>query len=30
MNAGGVQEVRFPDYLTPEEEVIRQEAAHVV
>ncbi|WP_295391588.1 hypothetical protein [uncultured Thiodictyon sp.] len=30
MNAGGVQEVRFPDYLTPEEEHIRQEAAHVV
>ena len=30
MNAGGVQEVRFPDYLTPEEEQIRQEASHVV
>ncbi|WP_295580658.1 hypothetical protein [uncultured Lamprocystis sp.] len=30
MNAGGVQEVRFPNYLTPEEDQIRQEAAHVV
>ncbi|WP_243662613.1 hypothetical protein [Plasticicumulans lactativorans] len=30
MNAGGVKEVRFPDYLTPEEERIRQEASHVV
>ncbi len=30
MNAGGVKEVRFPDYLTPEEEQIRQEASHVV
>lgn len=30
MNAGGVQEVRFPDYLTPEEEQIRQEVAHVI
>ena len=30
MNAGGVKEVRFPGYLTPEEEQIRQEAAHVV
>lgn len=30
MNAGGVKEVRFPDYLTPEEERIRQEAAHVL
>lgn len=30
MNAGGVKEVRFPDYLTTEEEQIRQEAAHVV
>ena len=28
MNAGGVQEVRFPDYLTPDEERLRQEAAH--
>lgn len=30
MNAGGVQEVRFPGYLTPEEEQIRQEVSHVV
>lgn len=30
MNAGGVKEVRFPDYLTPEEEKIRQEVSHVV
>ena len=30
MNAGGVQEVRFPDYLTTAEEQLRQEAAHVV
>lgn len=30
MNAGGVKEVRFPDYLTPEEERIRQEVSHVV
>lgn len=30
MNAGGVKEVRFPGYLTPEEEIIRQEAAHVI
>jgi hypothetical protein len=30
MNAGGVQEVRFPGYLTPEEERIRQEVSHVV
>ena len=30
MNAGGVKEVRFPDYLTPEEEQIRQEVSHVV
>ena len=30
MNAGGVKEVRFPGYLTPEEEQIRQEALHVV
>lgn len=30
MNAGGVKEVRFPDFLTSEEEVIRQEAMHVV
>lgn len=29
MNAGGVKEVRFPGYLTPEEERIRQEVAHV-
>lgn len=30
MNAGGVKEVRFPDYLTPEEEQLRLEASHVV
>lgn len=30
MNAGGVQEVRFPGYLTPDEELIRQEVSHVV
>lgn len=30
MNAGGVKEVRFPGYLTEEEEQIRQEASHVV
>ena len=30
MNAGGVQEVRFPGYLTPDEELLRQEAAHDV
>lgn len=30
LNAGGVKEVRFPDYLTPEEEQMCQEASHVV
>jgi len=30
MNAGGVKEVRFPGYLTPREEQIRQEISHVV
>lgn len=30
VNAGGVKEVRFPGYLTPEEEQIRQEVSHVV
>lgn len=30
LNAGGVKEVRFPDYLTTEEEQICQECAHVV
>jgi hypothetical protein len=30
MNAGGVQEVRFPGYLTAEEEQWRQEASRVV
>lgn len=30
MNAGGVKEVRFPGYLTPEEERIRLEVSHVV
>ena len=29
MNAGGVKEVRFPGYLTPEEERIRLEVSHV-
>lgn len=30
MNAGGVKEVRFPGYLTAEEEQWRQEASHVI
>jgi len=30
MNAGGVKEVRFPGYITAEEEQIRQEVAHVI
>lgn len=30
LNAGGVKEVRFPEYLTAEEEAIRKEASHVV
>ena len=30
LNAGGVKEVRFPDYLNQEEEKIRLEASHVV
>lgn len=30
MTAGGVKEVRFPGYLSPEEERIRQELSHVV
>jgi hypothetical protein len=30
MNAGGVKEIRFPGYLTPEEEHIRQEVSHVI
>ena len=30
MNAGGVKEVRFPGYLTPEEEHIRLEVSHVI
>lgn len=30
MNAGGVKEVRFPEYLTSVEEEVRQEAAHVI
>lgn len=30
MNAGGVKEVRFPGYLTPEEERIRQDVSHVI
>lgn len=30
MNAGGVKELRFPDYLSSEEEQIRQEVSHVI
>ncbi len=30
LNAGGVKEARFTDYLTPEEELMCQEASHVV
>ncbi|KNE27045.1 hypothetical protein [Achromobacter spanius] len=30
MNAGGVKEVRFPGYVTADEEQIRQEVAHVI
>lgn len=30
LNAGGVKEVRFPDYLTPEEEKMCQEVSHVI
>jgi len=30
MNAGGVKEIRFPDYLSPEEEQVRQEASYVI
>ena len=30
LHAGGIKEVRFPDYLTPEEEKMCQEASHVV
>lgn len=30
LNAGGVKEVRFPGYLSPEEEKMCQEASHVV
>jgi hypothetical protein len=30
LNSGGVKEVRFPDYLTPQEDQIRQEASRVV
>lgn len=30
LNAGGIKEVRFPDYLTPEEEKLCQEASHVI
>lgn len=30
MNAGGVKEVRFPGYITADEEKIRQEVAHVI
>lgn len=30
MDAGGIKEVRFPDYLTPEEEKLCQEVSHVI
>ena len=30
MNAGGVKDVRFPEYITAEEDLIRQELAHVI
>lgn len=30
LNAGGVKEVRFPGYLSPEEEKMCQEASHVI
>ena len=30
MSAGGVKEIRFPDYLTVEEEQVRQEASSVI
>ena len=30
LNAGGVKELRFPDYLTPKEDQVRQEATRVV
>ena len=30
LNAGGIKEVRFPDYLTPEEEKMCQEVSHVI
>lgn len=30
MNAGGVKEVRFPGYLTPQEERIREALSHVI
>lgn len=30
MNAGGVKEVRFPGYLTQEEERIREDLSHVI
>lgn len=30
LNAGGVKEVRFPDFLTAEEEAVRKEVSHVV
>ena len=30
LNAGGVKELRFPGYLTPEEERLRHEVSHVV
>jgi hypothetical protein len=29
MSAGGVKELRFPDYLSPEQESWRQEASRV-
>ena len=30
MNAGGIKEVRFPHFLTPEEECIRRELIYVI
>ena len=30
LNAGGVKEVRFPDYLTSEEEKMCHEVSHVI
>lgn len=30
MNSGGVKEIRFPDFMSPDEDIIRQEISHVV